>query len=56
MLLTYHQLRELVVSGAVSNIDLAQVNGSSVDVTLADRFMVEHGYGTEQKTDRRAHV
>lgn len=40
-LLTYNELKALVDSGAIENVHPDQINGASIDVTLADGYLVE---------------
>lgn len=40
-LLTHNELVALVESGAVENVDPSHINGGSIDLTLADGFMLE---------------
>lgn len=40
-LLTHNELLALVESGAIENVRPEQVNGASIDLTLADGFMIE---------------
>lgn len=41
MLLSYTRLCELVSRGVVSNVDMNQINGTSIDITLGDTLMLE---------------
>ena len=40
-LLTHNELVALVESGAIENVKPEQINGASIDLTLADGFMLE---------------
>lgn len=40
-LITYNRLIELVEEGAITNVKPEQINGASIDLTLADGFMKE---------------
>lgn len=41
MLLSYHELLELVKTGIIENCPESQINGTSIDVTLSNRLLVE---------------
>lgn len=41
-LLTHNELIALVESGAIENVDHANINGASIDMKLADGFMLEN--------------
>ena len=40
-LITHNELMDLVESGAIENVEPSQVNGASIDLTLADGFYLE---------------
>ena len=40
-ILTYNELRALVESGAIENVQPEQINGASIDLTLGDEFWRE---------------
>lgn len=41
MILSYRELLALVEAGVVGNLDEAQINGASIDLTIGDTIMVE---------------
>lgn len=43
MLLSYVKLVQLVDAGVIENVELDQINGTSIDITLAPRILVEVG-------------
>lgn len=48
-LLSYTELCELVESGAIQGVHPDQVNGTSIDITLGNRFLVEKSVSTGEK-------
>lgn len=41
MLLTHNELTKLCESGAITGVDPENINGASIDITLADEFWLE---------------
>jgi dCTP deaminase len=53
MLLSYYELRQIVRDGFIENVDESQINGSSIDVTLDCRILIEDNLAYRHTIDYR---